>query len=91
MTLDSRTTTRSDLEGKRLPELEGAYLYGDYISNKIWALKYDEAKKRVVANRTIKDTNVPILSFGEDEAGELYLLTTTISGRGILQIVRDEK
>jgi glucose/arabinose dehydrogenase len=76
--------------GKAHPELDGHYLYGDYISNKIWALRFDEAKKRVVANRTIKDTNVPILSFGEDEAGEVYLLTTTISGRGILQIVRDE-
>lgn len=75
--------------GKNLPELDGYYLYGDYISNKIWALKYDESKKRVVENRTIKDTNVPILSFGEDEAGEVYLLTTTISGRGVLRIVRD--
>jgi len=75
--------------GKRLPELDGHYLYGDYISNKIWALNYDDAKKRVTANRTIKDSGVPILSFGEDEAGEVYLLTTTITGRGILQFVRD--
>ena len=74
--------------GKNHPALDGHYLYGDYISNKIWALKYDEAKKRVVANRTISDTNVPILSFSEDEHGEVYLLTTTISGRGILQFVR---
>lgn len=77
--------------GKRLPELDGLYLYGDYISNKIWALRYDDAKKRVTANHSVKDTGVPILSFGEDEAGEVYLLTTTISGRGILQFVRDEK
>jgi glucose/arabinose dehydrogenase len=77
--------------GKNLPELDGHYLYGDYVTTKIWALKYDESKKRVTANRPIRDTNVPILSFGEDEAGEVYLLTTTISGRGILQIVRDAK
>ena len=74
--------------GKRLPELDGHYLYGDYISTKIWALRYDDAKKRVTANRTIADSNVPILSFGEDEAGEVYLLTTSITGRGILQFVR---
>ena len=73
--------------GKRLPELDGAYLYGDYVSNKIWALRYDDAKKRVVANRPIRDPNVPILSFGEDEQGEMYLLTTSVSGRGILQFV----
>ena len=74
--------------GKLLPELDGHYLYGDYITNKIWALRYDDAKKRVVANRGIQDANVPILSFGEDEQGEVYLLTTTISGRGILQFVK---
>ncbi|MSQ96280.1 MAG: hypothetical protein EXR98_17245 [Gemmataceae bacterium] len=77
--------------GKKLPELDGHYLYGDYITTKIWGLKYDEAKKRVVANRLIRDPNVPILSFGEDEHGEVYLLTTTISGRGILQFVRDKQ
>ena len=77
--------------GKNLPELDGHYLYGDYITNKIWALVYDDSKKRVTANRLIKDSNVPILSFGEDEAGEVYLLTTTITGRGILQFVRDGK
>ncbi len=76
--------------GKKLPELDGHYLYGDYITTKIWGLKYDETKKRVVANRPIRDSNVPILSFGEDEHGEVYLLTATISGRGILQFVRDK-
>lgn len=74
--------------GKRLPELDGYYLYGDYITTKIWALKYDEAKKRVVENRSIRDPNVPILSFGEDEQGEVYFLTTTISGQGIRRFVR---
>ena len=33
--------------GTRLPELEGYYLYGDYVTTKIWALRYDEAKGRV--------------------------------------------
>ena len=76
--------------GKRLPELDGYYLYGDYISTKIWGLKYDDAKKRVVANRPIADPNAAILSFGEDEQGEVYLLTTTISGQGIRQFVRSD-
>jgi predicted dienelactone hydrolase/glucose/arabinose dehydrogenase/sugar lactone lactonase YvrE len=77
--------------GKRLPELDGFYLYGDYITTKIWGLRYDEAKKRVVANRPIRDPNVPILSFGEDEQGEVYLLTTTVSGQGIRQFVPQDK
>ena len=74
--------------GSRLPELDGSYLYGDYVTGKIWALKYDEAKKRVVANRPIKDSSIQILSFGEDEKGEVYFLTFTPTGKGIHWIVK---
>jgi glucose/arabinose dehydrogenase len=74
--------------GKRFPELDGHYLYGDFVTSKIWALRYDDAKKRVVANRPIRDLGLPILSFGEDEQGELYLLTSTITGQSVRQFVR---
>lgn len=74
--------------GKQLPELEGAYLYGDYVSGKLWALRYDETQKRVVANRPIKDRTLPVYSFGEDEEGEVYYLTQTISGQGIFRFVK---
>lgn len=77
--------------GKNLPELEGHYLYGDYVSNKIWALRYDDKEKRVVANRPIRDKGQPILSFGEDEVGEAYLLTYSAAGRGIYHFVRTKK
>jgi glucose/arabinose dehydrogenase len=76
--------------GKRLPELEGAYLYADYVTGRIWALWYDEARQRVVANRPIRDKSLPILSFGEDEQGEAYLLTHTASGKGIHWFVRSK-
>lgn len=71
--------------GKKLPELEGHYLYADYVSGKIWALKYDFAKKAVVANRPIPYTgpNLPVISFGEDEAGEVYFTIVSPSGKGI--------
>ena len=61
--------------GKKLPQLQGCYLYADYVSGKIWALKYDEAKKRVVANYVISGNVSPIMSFGEDEQGEAYYTT----------------
>jgi glucose/arabinose dehydrogenase len=83
-------TGGSVYRGALLPELEGYYLYGDYVSGRIWALRYDEAKKRVVANRIIKDRSVPIMSFGEDEKGEVYFLTHTTSGKGIFWFVRGE-
>jgi len=46
-------------------------------------LTFDEAKKRVVANRPIKDRGLPVYSFGEDEQGEAYLLTPTPTGKGV--------
>jgi glucose/arabinose dehydrogenase len=75
--------------GKRLPELDGYYLYGDYVTTKLWALKYDEKLGRVVENRTIKDRAKPIFSFGEDEAGEVYFLTSTIDGKGIYWFTKE--
>lgn len=66
--------------GKRLPDLVGYYVYADYVSGKIWGLKYDEKTKKVVANRPIagpvvegKPFNLPCMSIGTDEAGEIYL------------------
>jgi glucose/arabinose dehydrogenase len=74
--------------GKRIPELEGAYLYGDYVTNKLWALRYDDKKGRVVSNRPIKDRGLPIFSFGEDEKREVYFLTSTPTGKGIYWFVK---
>ena len=63
--------------GKRIPDLVGYYLYADYVSGKIWALKYDEKAGKVVANRPIAAArqfpNPPIMTIGTDEQGEIYL------------------
>lgn len=77
--------------GSRLPELAGHYLYADYVSGRIWALQYDEAKKRVVANRPIPSRSHAVLSFGEDEQGEVYYLIATPSGQGIWHFVKPDK
>jgi glucose/arabinose dehydrogenase len=77
--------------GAKIPELVGGYVYGDYVSMKVWALWYDEKRGRVTANRPIPDPQVPILSFGEDEAGELYMLTYTTTGQGIHRFRRASK
>jgi glucose/arabinose dehydrogenase len=71
--------------GTRVPELEGQYLYADYVTNKLWALKYDDGLKRVVANHPIPDKGVPVMSFGEDEMGDVYFMSYTASGRGIFR------
>jgi quinoprotein glucose dehydrogenase len=63
--------------GKRVPELVGHYLYADYVSGKVWALKYDEKTGKVVANRPIAgakaNPNPPVMTIGTDEQGEVYL------------------
>jgi glucose/arabinose dehydrogenase len=76
--------------GKQFPELDGHYLYADYVTGKIWALLYDPAKKRVVANHTIKDQNKPIMSWGEDDQGEAYLMTYSNFGQGIYKLLRSK-
>jgi uncharacterized repeat protein (TIGR03806 family) len=58
--------------GSRLPELAGAYVYGDYDTGKIWMLRYDGRK--VLENRELVDTQLRLVEFGEDAAGELTLV-----------------
>jgi glucose/arabinose dehydrogenase len=61
--------------GKAAPELDGAYLYADWVSGQIWALWYDANTARVTANRTIVPKGFPVMSFGEDDQGETYYAT----------------
>ena len=63
--------------GKAAPQLEGAYIYADYVTGQIWALAYDAKTKRVTANRTLRQKGEPILSFGDDDAGEMYFHSAT--------------
>jgi glucose/arabinose dehydrogenase len=81
-------TGGSVYRGKLLPELDGHYLYADYVTMKHWALKYDFDKKRVVANRPIPDPNVPVMSFGEDQDGEIYFMTYSPAGKGIYRYAK---
>ena len=69
--------------GTRLPELQGMYVYADFISGRIWALKYDKDLKKVTSNMSIASTGFPVLAFGEDEAGEMYYMLETVNGQGI--------
>jgi len=76
--------------GKRLPELVGAYLYADYVTGKIWALRYDESKKKAISNHLIPGNKLPVISFGEDEKGEVYFAIVSANGRGLFRFERKE-
>lgn len=58
--------------GKRLLELVGAYIYGDYVTGKIWGLWHDG--KQVTKLQELTDTAIQIIDFGEDNAGEIYFM-----------------
>ncbi len=58
--------------GERLPELQGVYLYADFCTGLIWGLRHDG--ERVTEQGQIADAPFQIASFGEDEAGEVYIL-----------------
>ncbi|MCH8923118.1 MAG: PQQ-dependent sugar dehydrogenase, partial [Planctomycetes bacterium] len=57
---------------KRLSDLRGAYVYGDYDTGKIWALRWDG--KKVTRRRELVDTQLRIVSIGQDRSGEVYFV-----------------
>lgn len=61
--------------GTRVPELVGKYLYADYVTGRLWALEYDEKSGEVKANYSIQDKKLPVMSYGEDEQGDVYFTT----------------
>ena len=74
--------------GKRLKALQGAYLYADYVSGKIWALRYNAKQKKVTANQPIPGNKMPVITFGEDEPGETYFCIVAADGKGIFRFVQ---
>ncbi len=58
--------------GTATPSLRGRYLYADFVTGQVWALAVDGT--RVTANDQIAQASGPT-SFGEDNAGELFLVS----------------
>jgi glucose/arabinose dehydrogenase len=50
---------------------QGLYFYGDFGSGRIWAL---QRSGDTWVNTLLRDTDLSISSFGEDEAGRLYVV-----------------
>ena len=56
--------------GSKLVELVGLYIYGDYVSGRIWALNNDDKSNPV--SRELVKTDLKITSFGIDEKNDIY-------------------
>jgi hypothetical protein len=61
--------------GNAIPDLQGMFIYGDFGYGTMWWLRRDDAG--VWQNGVLLDTDLAISSFGEDEAGELYVADYT--------------
>ena len=59
--------------GTRIPSLNGTYLYGDFCSGEIHGFRIENGD--VVEHRLMVDSGLRITSFGEDEKGEIYVLS----------------
>ncbi len=57
-----------------MPEWNGIYLYGDYCSGTVWGLILVDGQWQ---SKVLFEPDLRITSFGEDEAGELYLVSDT--------------
>jgi len=55
-----------------MPEWNGVYLYGDYCTGYVWGLINSNGQWQV---QKLFETGFQITSFGQDESGEVYLLT----------------
>lgn len=56
--------------GREFSALQGVYIYGDYCSGRIWGLRRAGGAWE---NKLILDSDLLISTFGEDEAGDLYV------------------
>ncbi|MEI7922768.1 MAG: PQQ-dependent sugar dehydrogenase [Planctomycetota bacterium] len=58
--------------GQKLPELTGAFVYGDYSTGRVWAIKHDGTK--ATFHKELVDTPFAITGFGNDPNGELWVI-----------------
>jgi quinoprotein glucose dehydrogenase len=67
--------------GKKIPALQGYYIYGDWKYGTVWGLKIDEKTKQVIENVVLfkaKDNaeeKFNWTAFGEDNDGEILMLS----------------
>jgi len=58
--------------GRRLKQLIGAYIYGDFQTGIVWGARFDGDK--ITWHQELAHTPLQLVGFGEDNGGELYLL-----------------
>jgi putative heme-binding domain-containing protein len=65
--------------GGKLTDLDGAFVYGDYITGTIWSVRQEADGS--YSNATLCDTDLRIVAFTEGSAGELLVLDYDLTGQ----------
>lgn len=73
--------------GARFPLLQGVYVFGDYCSGRVWTLHRDATGQWITTE--MLQTSARISSFGEDEAGEVYL--TDLAAGTVLRLTAQQR
>lgn len=66
--------------GSKIPELAGAYIYGDHSTGKVWGARHDGQK--ITWHQELVDTPFHITGFGIDSQGELLICDHAGNGDG---------
>jgi putative heme-binding domain-containing protein len=74
--------------GKRLKDLVGTYICGDWVTRKLWGTRFDGDK--VIWHKELAQGTQRVVAFGEDHAGELYFVNYDDAG-SIHRLVPNEK
>ncbi len=71
--VESRSITGGYVyRGSQFPELQGAYIYADYVTGKVWALHQEKGERKRVDE--IASSRLAVICFGRDHEGELYIV-----------------
>jgi glucose/arabinose dehydrogenase len=70
--------------GQNYPGMRGIYFYGDYCSGRVWGLKRSGTTWQ---NTLLSKTSYSISSFGEDQAGNVYM---TDYGSGDIYLIKSQ-
>jgi hypothetical protein len=59
--------------GAKIPQLKGKYVFGDFVSGRMFALDLPDDRTQRVDAKALGKFSMLISTFGRDHAGELYV------------------
>lgn len=72
--------------GADFPSMQGIYFYGDFCTGRIWGLKKEG---EAAANQLLLDSSHLLSTFGEDEAGNIYLADYGSGGIYLIEATKE--